>query len=1117
MLHLYSADRAEPLARRLADVLSDDPGDPMSSEWLAVPTEGMRRWVGLELARYLGASDGGHGDGVAANFVRAFPGTLRSEVLEAAGGGPDPWHIDRMVWSLVDVYERLDATGEESSFTRLAGGASRFTRVRAVADLFDRYHLHRPEMVRAWARGEPVDGGGGPLAPHVAWQYRVWVLLRNLIDRPSPPEVMPTVLDAVRSGGLEVALPDRLLLFGFTTLPGRDFVDLVSAVAVRRQVHLFLLGPSRLDGRLLQGTWPRPVDGRQRSRAVDPTASLVHHPLLRSWGRVARETALLLADAGTDRPDMHAWVGDTGADVVPSTLLGRLQYDIRHDTTSTLETVGPDDRSVQFHACFGQMRQAEVARDAVLHALAADPSLTEEDVLVVCPGLERFAPLVEAAFGGPPSDVDGGAPRLRFQIADRSIRSVNPVVGSLVQMVGLLSSRFEVAPVVDFLSSLPVRQRFGLDDDALGVLADWVDRTHVRWGLDAHHRSGFAMPASVDGNTWRAALDRLLLGSATVDDRLLLAIGDVAPMEVGSGDATTLGALAEVLDHLAGFAAWCAEGRHALVEWIERLVDSCGQLLATPDASAWQFDALHRVLGEILDDAGPGDGAGGPALDLGDVQRLLDGKLGSEAGRPDFFRGGVTVTSMTPLRWVPFRVVCILGLDQEFMTAPASDAADLVAASPQVGDPDRRIEWRQSLLEAVLAAQDRLIVVRSGHDVRTSQEVPRAVAAAELFDALVGLVPDGQRQGMRRLEVTHPRHGFDPRCLEPDGIVAGTTWSFDPDDLVRAGARRTADRVVGPPARPAVTGVDTGVIDLDDLRRFLADPVGSFATSAVQMAFPHVDDVDDVILPVESGPLETSGLGRRMLEARRSGATAAEWLEVERRSGTLPPGALESRTTRPLVDEVDALVAEADRLGVRTGNLELVDIDVELDERTRIVGSVPLALPDETPGPAWVRFTRSRPTFTLDAWLPLMALVATDLDRPWRSVFLSRGDKDEPFTSVDLVVRGAGADRRTHALRALTVAVECFRAGMREPLPLFPSFSKSVADGSPDLTAWTGRNGRGDREKPATAFFFGRLSGTDLLALEAEPGDPPGSGGRVQRWADHLWGTVAATSTGFPS
>ena len=93
MLHLSSASRAGPLAAALAEVLADPPADPMTPEWVAVPTMAMRRWLALELARSLGTSGPGAADGVAANIRLGFPGTLRQVVLEAGSAGElDPWN-----------------------------------------------------------------------------------------------------------------------------------------------------------------------------------------------------------------------------------------------------------------------------------------------------------------------------------------------------------------------------------------------------------------------------------------------------------------------------------------------------------------------------------------------------------------------------------------------------------------------------------------------------------------------------------------------------------------------------------------------------------------------------------------------------------------------------------------------------------------------------------------------------------------------------------------------------------------------------------------------------------------------------------------------------------------
>ena len=605
-----------------------------------------------------------------------------------------------------------------------------------------------------------------------------------------------------------------------------------------------------------------------------------------------------------------------------STLLHRLQADIRGDAEAVPAPLDPADRSVQFHACFGPMRQVQVARDAILHLLDDATGTTEEDVLVVCPDLERFAPLVEAVFGTPGDGSDVGAPALRYRIADRSIRSSNPVLGATAAMLDLVAGRFEITQVLDFLSLAPVRARFGFDESDLGVLAAWATGTRVRWGLDPVHRSGFGVPAAVVGNTWQAALDRLLLGSAVTDGELDLAIGGVAPFGVDSGDSELLGSFAFVLGRLADLAGHGVDGDRTAGGWVAALRRAADDLFAAPDRAGWLFEALDRVLADVVEGAASSRRGSDVALELVDVRRLLQDRLDREPGRPDYFRGGVTVTSMASLRWVPFRIVCVLGLDQDAAGSSTPDAADLMAAAPQIGDPDPRSESRQALLEVVLAAGDHLLVVRDGRDLRSNHPVPQVVPAAELFDAVVSLVAEPDRPSVREtLEVAHPRHPFDDACLVRDELVEGLVWSYSGRDLEAAGRRRGRPLARVPfLGRPLEGGDDDdGVVELEELRSFLRDPVGTFVQRTLGARLPRrAEEVDDV-LPVELDGLETFRVGQELLDARAKGLDDRVWREVERTRGTLPPGVLEERLFADLSAEVDRMIVEGRARGVGAG------------------------------------------------------------------------------------------------------------------------------------------------------------------------------------------------------
>jgi exodeoxyribonuclease V gamma subunit len=1105
VLHLYAAGAARPLAQRLAALLVEEPPfDPMASEWLAVPSDGMRRWLRLELARHLGNSGPARADGVAANLVPAYPGTLRASVLAAGRDDPDddPWRIDRMVWAVLSVLERSSTGAGLNGLVALPPGASLFGRARRVADLFDRYHLHRPEMIRSWAEGELVDGRGESIERHTAWQANLWRAVRDEIGEPSPPERLPGLLEGVRDGSLLLDLPDRLLLFGFTLLPGEGFLPLVGAVAARRDVHLFLLQPS--------------APGARRTPAAGVDAG---HPLLRSWGRPAREAASLVAEAG-DLPPVE-WVGGGGAPP-PDTLLARLQEAIRTDSSPRPGPVSGNDRSVRFHSCFGPMRQVQVARDALLHLLARPGTdLCEEDILVLCPALDRFAPLIDAEFGGSTSGWGAAGhgsgrhpPALRYRLADQSIRTTNPMLGALAALLELVEGRFEVPAVLDVLALGPVRERFRFDDDHLATVARWVAATEVRWGMDADQRARFGMPRSVVSNTWRAALDRLLLGAAVHDDDRHLAVGGVAPFGVDAGDLELLGRLCEALGHLADMAASVADPR-PVGEWLTFLREVTVTLLAAPRGAEWQREGVQRALAEVAASAATRGVQSPVALEFRDVRRLVDELLDGRVGRPDFFRGGVTVTSMTPLRWVPFRVICVLGMDQTAFGSPAAAADDLIAAAPRPGDRDPRAEARQALLEAVLAAGDHLVVVRDGTDVHTNQPVPRAVVAAELFDAVVALAEPGERTRVAdALEIHHPRHSYDEPCFVDGALGEEGPWGFDRSDLDGALARRgaaeprpfLAHRLRLPPS-------DT--VGLADLHAFFRNPSAVFVATALETRLPRREERLSTLLPVAPTDLEKWKVGDRMLSARLGGMDLPEWLALERARSTLPPGLLEQVLVEELDGRVTELLAEARARGVVHGSPDQLDVDTVLADGTRLVGAVPLRLPPDAPGAALVRYGRVRDRHILDAWLDLMALAASAPGEGWRSLVIGTGAprRKSAVEVVELTPAVSGStggdppagSRPMDPRTALGVAVDCYRRGMREPVPLFPILSRGAHMSAPRPGDWISGRG-GDGEDPAVSVVFPGLDLRALMELPARPGDPPGPGGRVTRFAHYLWG-----------
>ncbi|HEV2812376.1 MAG TPA: exodeoxyribonuclease V subunit gamma, partial [Solirubrobacteraceae bacterium] len=691
MLHVHRADRADGLVEALRDLLAAPPPDPFAPEVVSVPTRGMERWISQRLSDRLG---------VCANVEFPPPRRLVADAVAVAAGvdpDADSWLPERSVWPLLDVVdERLSEPWLATLAAHLGDGTDplrqgrRFPVVRHLAELFDRYATHRPEMVREWAAGGGLDGH---------WQPRLWHCLRERIGEPGPAERLRDACARLRSEPGVVDLPARVSLFNLTRLPA-GYRDVLVALAAERDVHLFLLHPSA-------ALWERIGSPEVVRRAADPTVATPRNRLLASWGQDAREMQLVLAGAGATEhhhPVEHR----------QDTLLARVQADVRADRLPPGEPLPGDedrrplldagDRSIQVHACHGRSRQVEVLRDAVLHLLEDDATLEPRDVIVMCPDVETFAPLIHATFGAAAAaDDDDGLPAdlrppdLRVRLADRSLRQTNPVLGVVAQVLDLAGERVTASQVLDLCGREPVRRRFGFDDDDLVRLEDWVAQSGIRWGLDAEHRRPFDLQALGHG-TWRAGLDRVLLGVTMTEDGRRLFEGVLPLDDVDSGVIDLAGRLAELVDRLGATLDAMAVPKD-VGAWADALAAAADLLTAVGPLDAWQRAELQRILDDVASEAASGSGN---ALSLPEMRSLLSERLAGRPTRANFRTGHLTVCTLVPMRSVPHRVVGLLGLDDgAFPRKAPRDGDDLMLVDPRIGERDPRSEDRQLLLDAV--------------------------------------------------------------------------------------------------------------------------------------------------------------------------------------------------------------------------------------------------------------------------------------------------------------------------------------------------------------------------------------------------------------------------------
>ncbi|MFG1795180.1 exodeoxyribonuclease V subunit gamma [Nocardia sp. NPDC049149] len=1126
-LHIHRAERADVLADALAELLATPLPDPFAAEVVAVPAKGVERWLTQRLSSVLGVS-GANADGVAANIQFPSPAALVSTALAAASGvlpEDDPWASERVVWTLLRV---IDASVGEPWCAVLARhlGAHeptgrdhrigrRYATAAHLAGLFDSYAAQRPRLITEWAAGSDTDGAGNRVPDDLLWQPELWRRLRAEVGAPSPAERLDAACARLRDAPELVPFPARFSLFGATRM-ATDQLAVLAGLAAAREIHLWLPHPSPVMWTELART-PSAGDVDHRSRAADLSAAVLHHPLLTGLARDVRELQQRMAGADSDtyHPIDTATEGRAPeADPRGVTLLTALQSGVRDDRWPPVaDEYLPADGTVQVHACHGPARQVEVLRDCLLGLFSADPTLEPRDVLVMCPEVEMYAPLVRAAFGqrAPGSAEqapDSGHPahRLRVRLADRGRGITNPLLAVIGVLLELADGRVTVTQVLDLAAAETVRRRCGFDDDDIERLREWAAESGARWGIGQRQRQAFGL-ADFAQNTLNSAVDRILLGvtaGETSDDWLDLAL----PLDdVDSNDVDLAGRFAEFIDRLA-VCLRDLRGPRPAPEWAAVLGRALDLLTDVPDSQAWVRTEARQELAAATEHAGQ------VPLRLADVGVLLHSRLAARPTRANFRTGELTVCTMVPMRSVPHRVVVLLGLDDDvFPRQSGVDGDDVLARNPLLGERDPRSEDRQLLLDAILAATETLLVLHTGADPVTGAHRPAAVPVAELLDVLRAHV------GAEQLDAVHLRHPL--QAFDRRNFRAERPFSFDAVALAGAVA-------AGQPAQPKPAFLpeplpvpELADVALADLISFVEHPIRAFLWQRLGLRVPeHEEDIADR-LPIELDGLAKWELGERLLAARLTGADpnglrAAEW-----RRGTLPPFGFGAAVLDEVEHTVDKLVraSQADY----AGTARAVDVAVDLGNGRRLTGTVP-----EVRGETLVRTTFSRlaPKHRIGAWVSLLALAVTE-DRSWHAVTTGRGQFGRPAWRSELTAPDMPAARAI--LRELVALRD---AGLSEPLPIAPGATAAYAERrfrgatvdeavvAAEREFNGGPNGPGpfgDHTDRHLRYVWGPAPRLEhLMEIPAPPGEP-GETTRFGALARRLWAPLlGAESQGQP-
>lgn len=891
-LNFFISNKLEVLIDKLADVLKTPLASPLAQENIVVQSRGMQRWVAMELARKWG---------ICANILFSFPNAILYDLTKRLI--PDlpetsPFERSILTWKVMKLLPScMDKPGFENvtSYLSSDSGVKHFQISERIADSFDQYLIFRPEMIRGWEQDILTYPGNR----EEQWQAELWRLIVRNTDCAHRAQLMDRVLTIIdQDVTCKEKLPERITVFGISFLPPfhMHFFDTLSKVI---NVSLFFMNPCR-------EYWGDILSDRETVKIFKkykevPLQKDLHtetgNNLLATLGMHGREFFNLIQ--GSDF-EQNEYFEDSGED----SILSCIQSDIinlkdRSIVSGKKTLIDKNDSSIQIHSCHSPMREIEVLHDNLLAMFDEDPELRPHDILVMTPDLDTYVPFFQAVFNAPEKD----NLKIPFSIADRSILKDNNLCRTFLSLCELYNSRFRVSQVMPILEAPAVQRKFGLSEDDVELIQSWIAESHIRWGIDENSKLLNHLPVYKE-NTWKAGLERMLLGYAMSGKGKYLFNG-ILPYDHVEGESTrTLGILAEFTSRLVSLSHKITRAK-TLHEWSIVLSDVL-ELFFEPDA---KDEHILRIMQNIFANLALTQSLSGfdQPISIDVIQEYLKGIFKQQINTSGFITGGVTFCAMLPMRSIPFKVIYLIGMnDGSFPRQLYPPGFNLIAQNPKPCDRSLKKDDRYLFLEVILSTRNRLYISYIGQSHQDSSIIPPSVVVSELTDYLEQGFIHPEKEILRHIITRHRLQAFSPKYFQH----IENLFSFSEENCTCAQKLHEPNNEPEPFIQANLPEPEDTyrTIDIQELISFFANPARFLLQRRLGLYLEKEDlpleDYENFILK----GLDRYGFEQNLLEKQLDGIPREAGHLITKARGILPHGTVGEWIYNRTFDEISDFV-----------------------------------------------------------------------------------------------------------------------------------------------------------------------------------------------------------------
>ncbi|MCH6257063.1 exodeoxyribonuclease V subunit gamma [Puniceicoccaceae bacterium K14] len=1013
--YLHTSNRTERLTDTLLDVVRQRPLPSLiAQETVMVLNPGVARWLQFDIAKKLG---------VAAGWNFPFTGKVFQTIIEGFfpdfedSGAFNEASARWQLYQLLKTPETLAFLDFAKDYCKGANGVRVYPLAAKLAALFDEYLVYRPDIILEWET-KPKE--------YTHWLPKLWRrLVKQLYSstNASPMHIARcwSLLPETKAHTNHAEIwPQRLHIFGVSSLPPL-YLDYLKAFSRHRPVHLYLMQPSELYwGDLRTGRQLRKASQRKRSaQPIDDLSAIASPSLLPKWGRQGQAFLDLLFD----RDPLH----DDSSFSVPSTnsQLQALHSDLFHVLERNKHPQEDDllpgmeeefsfpeyDKSIQIHATCSKQRECQVLTDFLIDQFHRNPELRPDDILVMAPNIQDYVAQIKSTF----ERVDSSKKQIPFSIADRSITASSRMAAALAKLLELPKLRISSLELLEFIEQPAISESFDFSLNDLTTIEIWIREMGTRWGWNTSHRKQF-QSQETERDTWKEFRRRLSLGIALSgqDDQIIH--GQLPFPHVEGSNAELAGRLLNLLNAIDSVVELYQQTKETS-EWSDEIGRIVKRIFRPLQTSVQEIQPLLESLQSLF----PNDSY---ASILGrDAYRCVIDDLLRESPRSGFLNGAVTFCSLKPMRSVPAKVICLIGMNSgAFPRSQTRSNFDIISKSPRPGDRNARDEDKQIFLESALSARETLFI--SYQNISATSDDP--LQPSPLVSQLIDYIQSASIS--KELITIHKRQAHDQHYFNTESSL----FTYNENQASIANAFSTPKRHTQDDKKQIAAPASFSRITIDSLSGFLTAPCKYFQQNICGARNTYDYDPIPEFESITLDGLENYKLHQVYLdELMNSGSSKHINPEALSLKKLLPSGQVSTILDNDLQEELSSLIESHPALASLASTPILQSI-LEIGGFT-LQGSYSL-IEGETQILLTPSKINQKGKHILRAWIHHLFANASHSSHT-QTLLISTQEPDKPITF----------SRPADPLIPLESLLELFEIGNFSPLPHFPDQSYKYA------------------------------------------------------------------------